>query len=225
MKKIVLVLTGSLNPPTIMHMRMFELARDFLHSAGGIQVLRGIISPVSSGYEKPGLAPAAHRIAMAQLGAGQTDWVEVNSWEAEKPEWTRTISVLKHIDQHVKTKIDPDARAMLLCGADLLESFARPGLWLDEDIDEIVGTFGLAVVTRQGFDAARFVHDRDALFKLRTKITIVPEWIDNGISSTEIRRALRRGCSVRYLVPDPVLAYIRQHSLYDIIPPIAPIPL
>ncbi len=34
------------------------------------------------------------------------------------------------------------------------------------------------------------------------------------ISATKIRQWLRQGRSVRYLVPDPVLAYIEKHGLY-----------
>jgi nicotinate-nucleotide adenylyltransferase len=34
-------------------------------------------------------------------------------------------------------------------------------------------------------------------------------------SSTAIRRLIRAGRSVRYLVPDAVLAYIAEHALYE----------
>lgn len=34
---------------------------------------------------------------------------------------------------HLSGSIDPVA-VKLLCGADLLESFGRPGLWKDEDV-------------------------------------------------------------------------------------------
>ncbi len=36
----------------------------------------------------------------------------------------------------------------LLCGADLLESFSVPGLWLEEDIHTIVQKHGIVVITR-----------------------------------------------------------------------------
>lgn len=35
-----------------------------------------------------------------------------------------------------------------------------------------------------------------------------------GLSSTDIVERIRAGRSIRYLVPDPVEAYIRQHRLY-----------
>ncbi|CAL1539673.1 unnamed protein product [Lymnaea stagnalis] len=101
-----------------------------------------------------------------------------------------------------------------LCGADLLESFAQPGLWLEEDIEYIVGVHGLVVITRSGSDPLKFIYESDVLTKYKENIIIVTEWIYNDISSTKIRRALRRGESVKYLLQDSVIDYIREHQLY-----------
>ncbi|GFT07029.1 hypothetical protein NPIL_520223 [Nephila pilipes] len=103
---------------------------------------------------------------------------------------------------------------MLLCGADLLESFNVPDLWAASDIARIVGKFGLVVVTRSGSSPERFIYESDILSKFQNSIHIVTEWIPNEISSTNIRRALRRGNSVKYLIPDAVLQYIKEHDLY-----------
>lgn len=104
---------------------------------------------------------------------------------------------------------------MLLCGADVLESFAVPNLWKQEDIIEIVGRYGLVCVTRSGSDPHKFIHQSDVLWKYRKNIHVVHEWVTNEISATHVRRALRRGQSVRYLLPDTVLRYIKEHALYN----------
>ena len=39
-------------------------------------------------------------------------------------------------------------RAMLLCGADLLASFLRPGVWREEHLHQILGQHGVVCVTR-----------------------------------------------------------------------------
>lgn len=103
----------------------------------------------------------------------------------------------------------------LLCGADLLESFGVPNLWKSEDIARILADYGLVCVTRAGSDAQKFIYESDVLWRHRHDIHLVNEWVTNDISSTKIRRALRRGQSIRYLVPDPVQEYIQEHGIYS----------
>ncbi|XP_073513383.1 nicotinamide/nicotinic acid mononucleotide adenylyltransferase 1-like [Phyllobates terribilis] len=247
--EVVLLATGSFNPITVMHLRLFELARDYLHGTGKYKVVKGIISPVSDGYKKRGLVAGSHRLAMAQLAAENCDWIEVDPWECEKKEWTETALALRHyqqqqtgtgntgalekkpghrkgqkrkrnnVSQGVPDYNCPDSRApprvTLLCGADLLESLGVPNLWKPEHVVEIVSSFGLVCITRMGSDASKFIYESDVLWKHRDNIHLVEEWITNDISSTKVRRALRRGMSVRYLVPDPVLDYIKKHDLYS----------
>lgn len=103
---------------------------------------------------------------------------------------------------------------MLLCGADVLESFGIPNLWKQEDIAEILG-HGLVCITRSGNDPHKFIHQSDMLWEYRKNIHLVHEWVTNDISATHVRRALRRGRTVRYLLPDGVIRYIQEHSLYS----------
>lgn len=103
----------------------------------------------------------------------------------------------------------------LLCGADVLESFSIPNLWKKEDIAEIVGRFGLVCITRSGCDAQQFVYQSDTLHKHCKNIHIVREWVTNEISATHVRRAVRRGQSVRYLLPESVVRYIQDQHLYS----------
>lgn len=103
----------------------------------------------------------------------------------------------------------------LLCGADVLESFGVPNLWKPEDIAEIVSSHGIVCITRGGTDTERLIQQSDALWENRKNIYITREWVTNDISATHVRRALRRGQSVRYLLSDPVLWYIQQKGLYS----------
>ena len=54
----------------------------------------------------------------------------------------------------------------------------------------------------------------DALARWRHNIFFVPQLIQNDVSSTKVRLFLRRGLSVRYLLPSQVVDYIEQNGLY-----------
>nr|XP_020040202.1 nicotinamide/nicotinic acid mononucleotide adenylyltransferase 1 [Castor canadensis] len=249
--EVVLLACGSFNPVTNMHLRLFELARDYMNGTGRYKVIKGIISPVGDAYKKKGLIPAHHRIIMAELATKNSNWVEVDTWESLQKEWVETLKVLRHHqekleasncdhqqnspvlerpgrkrkwpeqrqDSSQKKSLEPEPKGVpkvkLLCGADLLESFGVPNLWKSEDITQILADYGLICVTRAGSNAQKFIYESDVLWKHQSNIHLVNEWITNDISSTKIRRALRRGQSIRYLVPDLVQEYIEKNSLYS----------
>lgn len=243
--KVVLLACGSFNPITNMHLRMFELARDYLEDTGQYKVVKGLISPVGDGYKKKGLIAACHRVEMARIATDSSDWIEVDPWESQQPEWVETAKVVRHhyeelvtteqsndevdtvrylkkrrIEEHFESPSTHNARKdshqlKLLCGADVLESFGVPNLWKQEDIAEIVSHYGVVCITRTGNDAHKFIHQSDMLWQHRKNIHVIREWVANDISATLVRRALRRGQSIRYLLPDPVVRYIQSHSLYS----------
>ncbi|NXG59258.1 NMNA3 adenylyltransferase, partial [Hemiprocne comata] len=236
---LILLACGSFNPITNMHMRLFELARDHLHQTGKYQVIEGIMSPVNDDYGKKGLVSARHRIAMAKLALETSDWIRVDPWESEQETWTETVKVLRHHyneslrllqskQQFMKNKRPTESSTedslsyqhsvlpelKLLCGADFLQTFKTPHLWKEEDIKEIVEKFGLVCISRAGSDPAQYIHESDLLTKFQHNIFLVKEWIQNEISATQIRYALCRGLSVKYLIPDSVISYIAHHNIY-----------
>ncbi|XP_027513741.1 nicotinamide/nicotinic acid mononucleotide adenylyltransferase 1 [Corapipo altera] len=250
--EVVLLACGSFNPITNMHLRLFELAKDYFHETGKYKVIKGIISPVGDAYKKKGLISANHRVTMAKLATKNSDWVEVDDWESSQSEWLETLKVLRYHHQKLlppdatnsledavpltklgrkrkqepnrhepvkKKNRSPDIKSVpqvkLLCGSDMLESFGIPNLWKLEDITEIVEKHGLVCISRAGNDAQKFIYESDILWRHKNNIHLVEEWITNDISSTKIRRALRRGQSIRYLVPDVVRAYIEKNNLYS----------
>uniref|UniRef100_A0A182NE84 Cytidyltransferase-like domain-containing protein n=1 Tax=Anopheles dirus TaxID=7168 RepID=A0A182NE84_9DIPT len=212
--KTMLIACGSFSPPTPMHFRMFEIARDHIQQMGLGQVVGGIVSPVHDSYAKKGLVSATHRCAMIKIGLKTSDWIHLSDWETQQEEWTRTRQVLQYHqnyinsylkdtngtinNQHIPAWIPEGIKRTagqvhlkLLCGADLLESFATPGLWKDEDLEAILGYHGIV-----------------------RNITIVTNWVTNDVSSTLIRRLLGRGLSVKYLLDDHVAEYIKKFGLF-----------
>lgn len=232
-KNIILLSGGCFNPPTIMHLRIFEIARDFLHKNTPLKVIGGIISPTHDSYKKASLAEAngKHRSEMVKLSLQNNPWIKYSAMELDAPEWIRTYKVMQMYQEKINAAVKggspapswipeelelaQSAKLMLLCGGDLLESFSVPGLWEENDVEGIIRDFGLVVISREGSNPENFIYKSDLLTKYRNNIHLVTEWIHNDISSTKIRRALRRGESVKYLLPDPVIQYIEQHKLYS----------
>ena len=65
-----------------------------------------------------------------------------------------TATIPNHLP-HVRLQDAPGApRVLLLCGADLLESFATPGVWSAAHVRAIFEDFGVVCVPRQGTDTA-----------------------------------------------------------------------
>jgi nicotinamide mononucleotide adenylyltransferase len=58
---VVLVACGSFSPITLLHLRIFEMAADFIRYSTDFELIGAYISPVSDAYKKNGLAKAKHR--------------------------------------------------------------------------------------------------------------------------------------------------------------------
>ena len=58
---VVLVACGSFSPVTYLHLRMFEMAKDYIRQNTDFEIVGGYLSPVSDQYNKPGLLTANHR--------------------------------------------------------------------------------------------------------------------------------------------------------------------
>ncbi|KAL5548632.1 hypothetical protein UlMin_003863 [Ulmus minor] len=213
---VVLVSAGSFNPPTFMHLRLFELARDALNSEG-LCVIGGYMSPVNDAYNKKGLISAEHRIKLSQLACKSSDFVMVDPWEARQSSFQRTLTVLSRVKSFLSEGglIPKESlKVMIVCGSDLLQSFAVPGFWIPEQVQTICGEFGVVCIRREGQDVEKIVSDNEVLNKNRSNIRIVDELVPNQISSTRVRDCISRGLSIKYLTADEVIDYIKENQLY-----------
>ncbi|KAI1788434.1 Nucleotidylyl transferase [Ganoderma leucocontextum] len=226
---VVLVACGSFSPLTYLHLRMFEMAKDYVRQNTDFEIVGGYLSPVSDQYKKPGLLNAHHRVNMCNLAAEQTSqWLMVDPWEAFQS-YQRTAVVLDHFEHEINTRLGGIAvspspssppgtpetrrpvRVMLLAGSDLIATMSEPGVWSEPDLDHILGRYGVLIIERAGSDVDQAI---DTLARWRHNIHLIHQLVQNDVSSTKVRLFLRRGLSVRYLLPAPVVDYIEQHGLY-----------
>ncbi|KAF2672822.1 nicotinamide mononucleotide adenylyl transferase [Microthyrium microscopicum] len=224
---LVLCACGSFSPVTYLHLRMFEMAKDWARLHTNYTVVGGYLSPVGDAYKKKGLAPAEDRVKMCELACSTQEqkvrFLMVDNWEASQSAYQPTAQVLDHfnheintvlggIDDGTGTSTKTPAKIALLGGADLLETFTQPGVWSTADLDHILTDYGAFIIERAGTDMA------DALQRLkpewRERVHAIHQQIRNDVSSTKIRDFLSQDMSIRYLVPELVISYINDHGLY-----------
>ncbi|KAK1775839.1 hypothetical protein QBC45DRAFT_395739 [Copromyces sp. CBS 386.78] len=224
---LVLVACGSFSPITFLHLRMFEMASDFVRFNTSFEVCGGYLSPVSDAYKKAGLAPGHHRVEMCSRAVEHSSWLMVDPYETVtcdengEPAYVPTARVLRHFDHEINTVLGGiegtdgvrrKAKIALLAGADLVMSMGEPGLWSPVDLGVILGQYGAFIIERSGTDID------EALATLRQyedNIWVISQVIQNDISSTKVRLFLKKDLSVRYLIPDPVVEYIEEHGLFQ----------
>ncbi|KAG5520022.1 hypothetical protein PMAC_001098 [Pneumocystis sp. 'macacae'] len=194
---LVLVACGSFSPITYLHLRMFEIAADFVRKKTDMEVLGGYYSPVADGYKKVGLISSHHRVKMCDLACKKTStWLMVDPWEALQEQHTRTSVVLDHFNYEInelrggvltKKGEKKKVKIMLLVGSDMLQNMVTLSVWEEEDLHHIFGHYGCFVIERMGFDMSNEINTHSILSMYKNNIILAKQWIYNDMSSTKIR--------------------------------------
>ena len=71
-------------------------------------MLAGYLSPVHSGYGKPGLISAEDRVQLCQAATATSDWVMTDAWEAQQPAHTKTLFVLLSVQERLAAALEED---------------------------------------------------------------------------------------------------------------------
>lgn len=194
---------GSFNP---IHHGHLIAARSVAETLG---IGRAILIPSASPPHKTGgdLAGAEARLDMVRLAVEGEPGFDVSDVEIRRSGPSYTIHTVEHFRQHT----DPDTQLCWIIGADTL-----PELHTWYRIEEIVEACRIVTAVRPGFDEPDLaslagVLPEHQIKALHEGILQTPR-ID--ISATQIRRRLRAGQSIRYLVPESVEQYIREHGIY-----------
>eukprot|EP01091_Cochliopodium_minus_P010468 TRINITY_DN2775_c0_g1_i1.p1 TRINITY_DN2775_c0_g1~~TRINITY_DN2775_c0_g1_i1.p1 ORF type:complete len:234 (+),score=53.57 TRINITY_DN2775_c0_g1_i1:198-899(+) len=219
-----------------MHLRLMEQARDFLEKDGIYDVVGGYFSPVGDSYKKKfspsyfhikkkyfykliqkGLASATHRNKMIEKSIESSDWLMLDKWESEQKEYQYTAVVIEHIHTEVQKHFKKEEiRVILACGSDLFSSLKKTDVWSDNDIHGLFKFGGIVVLERESsVDVMKIVDEHDLLYSYRKQIHYVRQNIINDTSSSTVRKLICRGYSVKYLIPDGVVEYIKDNDLYN----------
>lgn len=194
------VLGGTFNPPHLAHLLCASEAADQL----GLE--RVLLVPANEPPHKEVLDDpgAAVRAGLCDAAVAGDERLAVSRIELERGGRSYTVDTLRALrDAH------PGTELWFIVGGDMamsLPTWREPG--------EILGLARLAVAERSG--AVR----RDIADRLRAELPGAQERIDFfamprvDVSSSEVRRRVGEGRSVRYLVPDAVAAQVGELGLY-----------
>lgn len=184
---------GSFNPPHTAHLIHAELLRDMYN----LETVLFIPSAVPPHKKNEDLLEPEHRLRLTQLAVAGNPGFEVSDIEIRRDGPSYMVDTIFALD-----KIYKNDTLYLIVGIDNLVAFHQ---W--KEYRKILGRCVIVAMNRPGFSADRVRED----VLEQTRIADVP-YID--ISSTEIRKRIRDGKSVRYMVPDAVLLEIEKNGFY-----------
>jgi nicotinate-nucleotide adenylyltransferase len=192
------VLGGTFNPPHIGHLICAQEAWLQLE-LDRVLVIPAARPPHKQVEEEPG---PEHRLELCRRAVQRDPRLEVSAVEMDRPGLSYTVDTLELLHSQA-----PDNELFLIVGGDVAAGLPR---W--HEPERVLSLARLAVAKRRG--TSRDAVD-DALASLngggRADFFRMPRV---GISSTLVRRRVRCGEPIRYLVPDAVAQYIEEHRLY-----------
>ena len=196
------VFGGSFDPVHVGHLLLAETCREACR-LDQVWFLPTAVAPHKQGHET---AAAKHRLTMLELAlAGRAEMV-VSSLEIDRGGVSYTVETLAQVRQ-----LQPDAELYLLVGGDSLYELPT---WYQADV--ICETALPVVVRRPGapepdFQVLSGLVSPARLDAIRACQVESPQ-VD--ISSSDIRRRVWEGRSIRYRVPRAIEKYIETNGLY-----------
>lgn len=189
------VLGGTFDPVHIGHLLAAECAREEFR-LDEVWFMPAYAAPHKA---NPPTASPFQRLRMLELATASHPGFRVSRLEVDRGGVSYTYETVRELK-----RLYPDGEFYWIVGADMVADLAR---W--SRIEELVGEIRFIGLSRPGYgwkSADLPAHVAAAVAEAEMPAI--------GVSSTEIRRLLASGRSARYLVPEPVLDYIREQKLY-----------
>ncbi len=183
---------GTFDPVHQGHLIIAEQVREQL------QFDRIWMMPAASPPHKQGetVTDSRHRLRMLQLAIKGNPFLEISTVELDHEGLSYTYDTMRWLKEH-----HPEHQYAFIIGADMVEYLPH---W--HRVDELLHMIPFVAVGRRGYSLENPLPSTTSI-----ELVEIP-LID--VSSSMIREKVRRGESVRYLVPEEVEAYIKEHRLY-----------
>lgn len=187
-KNSIAIFGGSFNPPTIAHI---NLAKQILDKMKNIEKI--IFVPVSTKYNKQGLAPDEDRLELLETICQDHPNMEVSSLELNSPRQLYTIETLK-----IMQKQNPDKTIYFIVGTDNLKELET---W--HAANEILQQFKIIVLERDN-DIMEKIISNSLFLKQYRESFIKLNFNKIKLSSSYIRQKVQMGEEIKELVPEKI---------------------
>lgn len=144
------------------------------------------------------------RYAMVEMSIKNNENFQVSRMEIDRKGPTYTIDTLRILKRYL-----PKQEIFFITGTDALKELLT---WREPE--EIISLARIIGVSRPGYDSQGLLENillNYPFMKDRVSLLEVPAL---AISSTDIRKRVSCGKSIRYLLPDEVRLFIEQNKLY-----------
>ena len=181
---------GSFNP---IHVGHLLIANYFLNETD-LEKIWFIVSPHNPFKNEHGLLNEFHRLQLVRLATEDDNRIKVSDIEFSLPKPSYTVNTLAYL-----TEKHPEHQFCIIMGGD---SFQNLHKWKNYEV--IIKNHPVYVYPRPGFEVSN---------KVNADLVMVKAPLIE-ISATQIRKYIREGKSVRYLLPDKVLEEIEKGGYY-----------
>lgn len=182
---------GSFNPIHVGHM----IIANIMAENTGLDKVWFVVSPQNPFKKRKDLLHEFDRYDMVRAAIHDNYNLDVTDVEFNMPRPSYTVDTLAYL-----TEKHPDHTFRLIIGSDNMPSFHK---WKNSQV--ILENYGLFVYLRPG-------NVQDDLFNHQNVSVIEAPLLD--ISATYIRKCIKSGKSIRYLVPEAVEEKIHTNKFY-----------
>lgn len=183
---------GSFNPVHVGHM----IIANFMVEHSDLDEIWMVVSPHNPHKEKKTLAKDYDRLHLVKLAIGDNLKIKASDIEfgLEKPSYT--VDTLAYLNEEY-----PQNDFCLIMGGDNLGTFHK---W--KNYKTILKNHEIFVYQRPGYDLGE-LQDHERITILEAPLLT--------ISASYIRKQIKEGKSIQYLVPDKVWQYIDESTMYS----------
>lgn len=190
-KKKIGLFFGSFNPVHVGHM----IIANFMVEHSDLDMIWMVVSPHNPHKDKKSLAKDHDRLHLVNLAIGENIKIKASDIEFKLPKPSYTIDTLTYIKEKY-----PNKEFCLIMGGDNLGTFHK---W--KNYEMILNNHKIFVYQRPNYDLGE-LQDHESITILDAPLL--------SISASYLRKQLKEGKSIQYLVSDKVYEYLNDSPLY-----------